>query len=81
MATKNNPGEFDCYAAAHPDEPLFVLRSTDPLAPQLVREWAVLYTRDRGGIDALDERQERKVTEALQCAREMEDWKRENPEW
>ena len=25
MGTKNNPGKFDCYANAKPDEPLFVL--------------------------------------------------------
>jgi len=25
MATKKNPGEFDCYANAGPDEPMFVL--------------------------------------------------------
>ena len=25
MGTKNNPGRFDCYGNAEPDEPIFVL--------------------------------------------------------
>lgn len=37
MGTKNRPGTFDCYAAAGPDEPLFVLLGRDPVAPLLVR--------------------------------------------
>lgn len=43
MGTKNNPGEFDCYAKAHPDEPLFILRGKDPVAPYLVSMW--VYSR------------------------------------
>jgi hypothetical protein len=42
MASKNNPGAFDCFGDAHPDEPLFVLRSTDVTAPFLVRAWQYL---------------------------------------
>ncbi|HAW11807.1 MAG TPA: aspartate decarboxylase, partial [Chloroflexi bacterium] len=30
MGTKNNPGKFDCYDDAHPDEPMFVLLGRDP---------------------------------------------------
>lgn len=40
MATKNNPGPFDCYANAGPDEPMFILLGRDALAPSLVRLWA-----------------------------------------
>lgn len=25
MGTKNKPGTYDCYATAHPDEPMFIL--------------------------------------------------------
>ena len=39
MGTKANPGQFDCYAAAADDEPLFVLRANDPLAPSLLRRF------------------------------------------
>lgn len=40
MGTKNNPSKFDCYANAHPDEPMFVLLGRDPFAADLVEEWA-----------------------------------------
>jgi hypothetical protein len=40
MATKNNPGKWDCYAKARPDEEMFVLLARDPLAPFLVAIWA-----------------------------------------
>lgn len=50
MGTKNNPGAFDCYAAALPDEPLFVLLGRDPLAPALVELWAT--TREALGEDS-----------------------------
>lgn len=33
MGTKNNPGKYDCYAKAEPDEPLFTLRGKDVSAP------------------------------------------------
>lgn len=25
MGSKNNPGKYDCYEAADPDEPMFIL--------------------------------------------------------
>jgi hypothetical protein len=67
MGTKNNPGKFDCYANAAPDEPMFVLLGRDRYAPLLVRIWALLRSRD-GGED------EAKLEEAYQCARAMEQW-------
>jgi hypothetical protein len=67
MGTKNNPGNFDCYANAEPDEPMFVLLARDKDAPLLVRLWAEL--RMRAGEDP------DKVHEALICAYHMEDWR------
>ena len=85
--TKDNPGEFDCYQRAGTDEPLFVLRSTDPSAPRLVRQWADEYELRKGiqnssgdGPGLLDERQQRKVDEARECARAMEAWRQANAE-
>ena len=46
MATKADPGRFDCYAKAEPDEPLFVLLARDPLAPFLVSIWSSLRNGD-----------------------------------
>lgn len=63
MGTKNNPGAFDCYAAAEPDEPMFVLLGRDPHAPVLVELWAIL--RAKAGED------EEKVAEALACSDAM----------
>lgn len=68
MGTKNSPGQFDCYAAAEPDEQMFVLLARDKHAPTLVRLWALLRARD--GED------EEKVKEALMCAEVMESQRR-----
>lgn len=86
MATKNNPGEFDCYASAGDDEPLFVLRSTDPLAPALVSLWACLRghhfdaarTFLQKAIDKAVERPRKiddKFHEAAKCAHDMDAWR------
>ena len=66
MATKANPGRFDCYANAANDEPMFVLLGRDLMAPLLVRMWA--HMRWLHGEDRL------KVAEALQVANEMEQY-------
>jgi hypothetical protein len=63
MGTKNNPGEFDCYANAEPDEPMFVLLGRDRHAPDLVEEWAG--RREREHEDPAV------VSEAMQCAANM----------
>lgn len=40
MGTKNNPGIYDCYANAEPDEPIFILLGRDSHAPAAVLKWA-----------------------------------------
>lgn len=87
MATKNNPGEFDCYAAADPDEPIFILRATDRIAPKMVRQWAAIYQVDKsvrnmkeGNPAGLTESQGRKFDEAMACADAMEAWRRKQPQ-
>ncbi len=40
MTNKNHPGPFNCYAAALPDEPIFVILGRDPAAPRAMREWS-----------------------------------------
>lgn len=40
LGSKRNPGPFNCYEDALPDEPMFVLLARDPYAPTLVRNWA-----------------------------------------
>ena len=63
MGTKNNPGRFDCYANAEPDEPMFVLLGRDLDAPELVQLWAD--RREARGEDPA------KVKEARDCAHQM----------
>ena len=67
MGTKNNPGQFDCYHNAAPDEPMFVLLARDRHAPELVRLWAKM--REFQGESP------EKVAEARDCAEAMEVWR------
>ena len=77
MGTKLNPGEFDGYALALPDEPLFVLLGRDPDAPTAVRVWAKqrLYQITRGSKPESDKPM---LEQALECAKAMEVWRANN---
>jgi hypothetical protein len=68
MGSKNNPGKWDCYANAEPDEPMFVLLGRDPIAPFLVGWWVGLKAKYDPTAD------EEKLKEALVCAHAMEEW-------
>jgi hypothetical protein len=68
MATKNNPGKFDCFAAADPDEPMFILLGRDPIAPFLVGWWVGLKSMHDPSADPA------KLQEAMQVAKSMEEW-------
>jgi hypothetical protein len=59
-----------CYEKAEPDEPIFVLRAQDILAPEMVREWAY-----RAAV--LGSPRE-KIVEARKLADRMEDWQIEH---
>lgn len=72
MGTKNHPGQFDCYANAHPDEPMFVLLGRDPAAALAVTFWRAvkMEMRKNGDSDITDE----KLDEARECSVAMEWW-------
>jgi hypothetical protein len=74
MATKQNPGEFDCYKKAIPNEPLFVLLARDPSMPDLVRRWAIIRKNE---IDSgrRPESDRAMVMEALDCANDADKWR------
>ncbi len=76
MGTKNNPGDFDCYANAEDDEPMFVLLARDKSAPSIVRRWAKRYLKKHTEAISVTERVMRKHAEALQCAKAMEAWQK-----
>lgn len=67
MTTKNNPGRYDCYANAEPDEPMFVLLGRDKHAPLLVHLWAILRAADNEDAE--------KVAEAARCGNDMVDYR------
>ena len=70
MGTKNNPGTYDCYAKAEPDEPIFILLGRDIGAPVLVEKWAEQAERVGGDPE--------KIAEARKCAADMRAWRREH---
>jgi hypothetical protein len=77
MGTKNNPGQFDCYANALPDEPMFVLLARDPTFHRLVSKWAsyreediIVGERPWGDFSM--------VREARETATTGGEWRREN---
>jgi len=67
MGTKLNPGKYDCYHKAKPDEPMFTLLARDPDAPMLVELWARIKLRVGEGTTE-------KLGEAVQCAEAMREW-------
>lgn len=50
MATKNNPGTFDCYGNAAPDEPLFTFRPTCEMSPLFVKLYAHLRAKELSAV-------------------------------
>jgi len=74
MGSKRDPGKFDCYEKALPDEPMFILLGRDPQAPALVRQWAerrrqLIQSGNRPRSDMA------MVEEAEGCALVMESWR------
>lgn len=67
MATKNNPGVYDCHANAEPDEPMFVLLGRDTASPFAVKMWAL--ERIKSGKNKSDDPQ---IIEAYACIAQME---------
>lgn len=70
MGTKNKPGDFDCYATAEPDEPMFILLGRDPCACLVVAFWVKL----RQTLNPDDP----KIDNARVCVRELEAYAREH---
>jgi hypothetical protein len=77
MGSKNQPGDFDCYGNALPDEPMFILLARDPSAPALIEWWA---DNRESAIDQKlrPEGDRAMVAEARQCAKAMRDWRSAN---
>lgn len=91
MGTKNNPGAFDCYENAEPDEPMFILLGRDPLAPFLVSIWSKLRMGDLEAAGVVftkmayeialryhAEPDVDKASEAMDCSFAMFAWRKEH---
>jgi hypothetical protein len=92
MGSKINPGKFDCYEKALPDEPMMVLLGRDPLAPYLTQIWAMLRTGNRNDAGKIftamlldphtfvynQHPNEAEAIEALDCSFDMKRWRRAN---
>jgi hypothetical protein len=74
VGTKNNPGAYDAYQIAMPDEPMFTLLARDSSAPGMVRQWA--YERERAIATGLKPEADRAmVEEARAIADAMQRWR------
>ncbi len=65
-----------CINMAEPEEPVFVLRAHDEMAPATVRAWAQFYMQSKNGWEHMTEQQRAKYQEALALAQQMEDYAR-----
>jgi hypothetical protein len=70
MGTKSDPGEYDCYAAAASDEPVFTLRANNKFTPTLIWLWA--------SLSELDGEDPKKVAEARSCVTDSLRWAKEH---
>lgn len=77
MSTKNNPGAFDCYANAAPDEEMFVLLGRDVSAPQVVENWALMRAQQIA-VGFKPKEDIAMVNAALDCADKMRAWRKAN---
>lgn len=77
MGSKINPGSFDCYGNALPDEPMFILLARDPNGPLLVDKWAQ-GREDEITLGMRPKSDMAMVVEARQCANSMRLWRAEN---
>jgi hypothetical protein len=69
-----------CLTAAADDEPVFLLRAHDELAPEVVRYWAQLYGMSKSAAGLMTTKSVTKRSEAFDCAMAMKQWKEEHPD-
>jgi len=77
MGTKNNPGNFDCYGNANPDEPMFILLARDACAPAAVEKW-IEYREGLIRLGIKPESDRTMLAEAAQCVEAMREWRANN---
>jgi hypothetical protein len=70
----SNPNS--CLNRAASDEPIFVLRANDPVAPSIVRDWASRYLEAKMNVQqgVTTDNQLKKYHEAFDSAKQMVEW-------
>lgn len=63
-----------CLNKAAPDEPLFVLRANDPIAPYIVEHWASMYITNKRLDGEVSRAQLDKMANATVVAAGMRTW-------
>ena len=65
-----------CLSRASHDEPIFVLRAHDPIAAEIVRQWARDYRYAKTDANGrTTDRQHTKFLEAMTLADQMDKWR------
>lgn len=77
MSTKreNLSDPSSCLNRALGDEPIFILRASDPVAPLIVVEWAFRYLKENGGLLKMTDAQRLKYMDAFEVAADMEKYR------
>lgn len=77
MSTKleNILGPNSCWNKAESDEPVFVLRANDPVAPASIIIWAQQYMSNKGGYYCMTPEQIAKYNDAMKTAEDMRAWR------
>lgn len=73
--TENILDPNSCWNRAESEEPVFILRANDDVAPANVILWAQQYLSSKGGLRNMNHTQVAKYENALQIARQMREWR------
>lgn len=78
-STKLEPGAFDGFEKAEPNEPLFTLLARDPLAPALIHEWVDRRRKEIIASDIPAAKRKVELTQAMEAeniALAMIEWRK-----
>lgn len=64
-----------CWNKAEDDEPVFILRANDPVAPANIILWAQQYLSSKGGYYRMSPEHVAKYNDAMNAAEAMRAWR------
>ena len=74
MGTKKSELKDGCFAKAKDNEPIFVLRAQDKIAPYIVIEWAETYKTICEVKGCWGKKQKAKFNAAMRTSKAMYNW-------